>query len=99
MRASATVATIRARLYYTHTKSARKERKKKKGKFKQTVTKTKRDVVRCSRAETTTTTKINAPVFTKAQNSALVQTQTRACECLNSFLFLFFFIVRDVRSV
>ena len=63
MRASATVATIRARLYYTHTKSARKERKKKKGKFKQTVTKTKRDVVRCSRAETTTT-KINAPVFT-----------------------------------
>ena len=42
----------------------------------QTVTKTKRDVVRCSRAETTTT-KINAPVFTSGQNSALVQTQTR----------------------
>jgi len=44
-------------------KSARKERKKEEKREIQTVTKTKRDVVRCSRAETTTT-KINAPVFT-----------------------------------
>ena len=79
MRASATVATICARLYYTHTKSARKERKKEEKREIQTVTKTKRDdVVRCSRAETTTT-KINAPVFTtraklrKARSNANAQ--------------------------
>ena len=46
-------------------KSARKERKKEEKREIQTVTKPKRDdVVRFSRAETTTTTKINAPVFT-----------------------------------
>jgi ATPase subunit of ABC transporter with duplicated ATPase domains len=58
----------------------RAQREKEEKREIQTVTKTKRDVVRCSRAETTTT-KINAPVFTSGQNSALVQTQTRGvCE-------------------